>query len=211
MNYEETRIELIDAAQELLRKGLVEGTSGNLSVRLADGNVAMTPSSLSYETMTPDQIAIVDLDGNIVEGEHGPTSEKDLHLTCLRDHPDLNAVIHCHAMYATMFASVREPVPPVVEEFLVYIGGEVPVAEHRESGSVALGTEVSRYVGDRSAVLMANHGLLTVGTTLARAMHAAALVERTAHIVWGARLLGKVHDIPTEVNEKFGTFYVFMR
>ena len=99
---------LVETAQDLLSSGLVEGTAGNLSARLPDGNVVLSPSSLAYETMTPDDLVVVDLDGKVLAGERSPTTEKALHLACLRKHPELGAVIHSHAKYATMFAITRQ-------------------------------------------------------------------------------------------------------
>ncbi len=98
---------LVETAQELLRSGLVEGMAGNLSARLPGGSVVLSPSSLGYESMTPADLVTVDLDGKVLEGKRAPTSEKALHLACLRKHPELGAVIHSHAKYATMFAITR--------------------------------------------------------------------------------------------------------
>jgi L-fuculose-phosphate aldolase len=202
--------ELLATAVELLRRGLVEGTAGNLSVRLPDGNVALTPSSLDYEQMQLEDLVVLDLDGNVVEGSRPPTSEKALHLACLRRHEDIGAVIHSHALFCTMFAITRQPIPCVIEEFQVYVGGEVPVAEYQLTGSEELGEEAARWVGDRAAVLMANHGLLTVGRDPADAMKVASLVERTAQIVWGARLMGDVVPLPDAVMQRFAPIYKAM-
>lgn len=130
---------LLETARELLRRGLVEGTAGNLSARLPGGLVAMTPTSLDYDVMTLDDLVVVDMDGKVVSGARAPTTEKALHLACLRQHADIGAVIHCHALFATMFAVTRQPIPCVIEEFEVYVGGDVPVAEYRLTGSDALG------------------------------------------------------------------------
>jgi L-fuculose-phosphate aldolase len=211
LDAQQTKEMLLATAKEMLHKGLVEGTSGNLSARLPDGNIVLTPSSLPYETMTLDDLAVCDPDGNLVEGTRGPTSEKALHCACLRLHDDVGAVIHSHAKFATMFAVTRQPIPAVIEEFQVYVGGDVPVAEYKETGSDALAEEVAKHVGDRSAVLMANHGLLTVGVNPAHAMKIAALVERTAEIVWGARQLGTIHELPTELRDKWTSIYGFLR
>ena len=207
----ETREILLATAKDLLHKGLVEGTSGNLSARLPDGDVVMTPSSLDYETMTIDDLVVCDLDGNVVEGEREPTTEKALHLACLRTYSDIHAVIHSHAVYCSMFAVARRPIPCVIEELDVYVGGDVPVAEYRVTGSEELAAEVARHVGDRAAVLMANHGLLTVGKDPRDAMKVAALVERTARIVWGAGVLGEVVPLPKETREQFAPIYPLMR
>ncbi len=207
----EIKREVLDCAKQMLRTGLVEGTAGNLSARLPDGNVVMTPSSLDYEEMRLEDLVTVDLHGNVVEGERTPTTEKALHLACLRKHDDIGAVIHSHAMFATMFAITHQPIPCVIEEFDVFVGGEVPVAEYRLTGSDELGEEVSRWVADRGAVLMANHGLLTVGASPSKAMKVAHLVERTAKIVWGARSLGELVPLPRETLERFAPIYKLMR
>ena len=159
----ETKEILLATARDLLHRGLVEGTSGNLSARLPSGDVVMTPSSLDYEEMTLDDLVVCDLEGNIVEGERAPTTEKALHLACLRRYDDIHAVIHSHAVYCSMFAVARRPIPCVIEELDVYVGGEVPVAEYRMTGTDELAEEVARHVGVRAAVLLANHGLLAVG------------------------------------------------
>jgi L-fuculose-phosphate aldolase len=208
---DEIKRDLVETAKELLASGLVEGTAGNLSARLPDGNVVLSPSSLPYETMTVDDLVVCQLDGKVVEGTRAPTSEKALHLACLRRHADIGAAIHCHAMFATMFALVRQPIPCAIEEVDVYVGGEVPVAEYRLTGSDELGEEVARHVGDRGAVLMANHGLLTVGKDIRDALKVAKLVERTAQIVWGARALGPIVPLPAETLTKFAPIYKLLR
>jgi len=202
--------DVVDTARALLREGLVEGTAGNLSARLPDGHVVMTPSSLDYDVMEVPDLVVIDLDGNTIEGERPPTSEKALHLECLKRHRDIGAVIHSHALFCTMFAITHQPIPCVIEEFEVYVGGEVPVAGYEMTGSDALGAEVAQWVGDRGAVLMANHGLLTVGKDIRNAHKVAALVERTAQIVWGARQLGPLVELPEETRKRFAPIYKFM-
>ena len=203
--------EVIDTARELLRRGLVEGTSGNLSARLPDGNVVLTPSSLPYETMTVEDLVVVDLAGQVVRGARAPTSEKALHLGCLRRYPELGGVIHSHAKYSTMFAVTHQPIPCVIEEVDVFVGGDVPVAKYELTGSDELGEEVAHHVARRGAVLMANHGLVSVGRTIGEAMKVASLVERTAEIVWGARVLGELVPLPASTIERFSPIYMALR
>lgn len=199
--------ELLAVAKEMLDCGLVHGTAGNLAARLPDGNVVLTPSSLDYRTMTLDDLVVCDLDGTVVEGTRGPTSEKSLHLSALARHQDVGATMHCHAKYCTMFALTRQPIPAVIEEVLVFLGGDVPVAEYCTTGSVELADEVSRHLADRAAVLMANHGLFVVAPTSQRSLELAQLVELTAEIVWGAMLLGKIAPLPDEIVERFSSYY----
>ena len=137
---------LLATAKEMLHKGLVEGTAGNLAARLPDGNVVLTPSSLPYESMTLEDLVVCDLDGNVLEGTRGPTTEKALHLTVLREHDDVHATIHSHAMYATMFAVTRTTIPAVIEEFVVFVGGDVGCAEYRTTGTDELAVEVAKHL-----------------------------------------------------------------
>lgn len=202
---------VLDAARTLSARGLVEGTSGNVSARVDDRRVCLTPSSLAYDAMTLDDLVVVDLDGAVLEGERSPTTERALHLACYRAYPEVGGVVHSHPVHATMFAVARQPIPAAIEEVAVYIGGDIPVCDYVMTGTDELGDEVARRLADRAATLLANHGMVTVGSTPATALHAALVVERTAHIVWGARLLGATHDLPAKVNDDFGGVYRFVR
>lgn len=210
MTESEVRHSVLAVAKEMVSCGLVEGTSGNVSGRLPDGRVVLTPSSLDYDVMQLEDLVVTDAEGVVLEGDRPPTTEKALHLACLRRHRDIGAVMHCHALFASMFAVAREPIPCVIEEFDVYVGGEVSVAEYQMTGSDELAEEVSRWVGDRGAVLMANHGLLCVGKHPADALKVARLVERTAQIVWGAKLLGRPVPLPDSTLERFAPIYKMM-
>ncbi|MDE0885213.1 MAG: class II aldolase/adducin family protein [Myxococcota bacterium] len=198
---------ILSTAREMIAGGLVEGTAGNLSARLSAERVILTPASLSYETMEASDLVITDLKGKVIEGKRQPTTEMALHLACLTHHADIAAVLHCHPVYASMFAINREPIPSLIEEFDIHVGGDVPVADYRETGSEALATEVSGHLGERGAVLMANHGLLCVGKDPEHALSIALLVERTAKIVWGARLMGKPFALPKSTHQKYSPLY----
>ena len=208
---EEIKADLLWVAQESLRSNLVHGTAGNCAARLPDGNAVLTPSSLDYLTMTLDDLVVCDMDGNVLEGQRSPTSEKALHLTALRDHPEIGATMHCHAKFSTMFALTRTPIPAVIEEFDVFVGGDVDVAEYKTTGTEDLAVEVASHVGKKAAVLMANHGLFAVGKNPKDVLHIAALIERTAEIIWGARALGTVVPLPEAVNQQFSGYYRYGR
>jgi L-fuculose-phosphate aldolase len=208
---DEVKAEVLRVAQEMLTSGLVQGTAGNVAARLPDGNVVLTPSSLSYRAMTVDDLVVCNLDGEVIEGHRNPTSEKALHLTALRAHPELHATMHCHAKHCTMFALTGRPIPAVVEEFVVYVGGEVPVAAYQTTGTEELAIEVATHLGDRSAVLLANHGLFAIGKNPADVLHIAKLVERTAAIVSGAEQLGEIVPLPEETLTTFAGYYRFGR
>jgi L-fuculose-phosphate aldolase len=207
----ETKAQVLWVAKEMLRINLVQGTAGNLGARLPDGNAVLTPSSLDYTEMTLDDLVVCDLDGNVLEGTRSPTTEKALHLTALREHDNIDATMHCHAKFATMFALTRTPIPAVIEEFDVFVGGDVEVADYCTTGTDELAKEVAGRVGEKAAVLMANHGLFAVGKTPKDALHIASLVERTAEIVWGAQALGTIVPLPEEVGKTFQGYYRFGR
>ncbi|MBA2280338.1 MAG: class II aldolase/adducin family protein [Actinomycetota bacterium] len=207
-----SREAVLEAAKKMLADGLVEGTAGNISGRLDDGNVCLTPSSVAYETMTLDDLVVVDLEGAVVDGHRSPTTEKDLHLSVLRRYSEIGAVIHCHAVHATMFALAHEPIPAVIEEVVVYLGGEVPCCAYRGTGTRDLGEEVAAALADRGAALLANHGLVTCASNPEKALHNAALAERTAQIVWGTRAMGApIVPLPEKVNTDMAGVYRFIR
>ena len=207
LNDREIRESLLAVAKEMVGCGLVEGTAGNVSARLPNGDVVLTTSSVGYDVMTLEDLVVTDSAGTVQEGTQAPTTEKSLHLACLRKYSDIGAVMHCHALFASMFAVVRQPIPCVIEEFDVYVGGEVPVADYNLTGSDALAEDVSRWVKDRGAVLMANHGLLCVGKSPKDVLKVAKLVERTAKIIWGARMLGEPVPLPDSTLKQFAPVY----
>jgi L-fuculose-phosphate aldolase len=190
--------QVLAAAKELLEKGLVEGTSGNISARQEDGNIACTPSSLDYRVMKLEDIVIINPAGETVSGERNPTSEIKLHLACMNAYEDIAVVIHSHAVHATMFAVAQQPIPACIDEFTVYLGGDVRCTEYAMSGSDELGEQTVKALEDR-------------GADMHKAMHITALVERSAKIIWGARQLGAIHPLPEKVNKRFMGVYPYMR
>ena len=184
---EDVRDAVLAAAKAMYARGLVEGTAGNVSGRVDDGTVVMTPSSLSYATMDARRPRAGRPRRQGGRGRRSPTSEKALHLATLAAHPEVGGVVHCHAAYASMFAVAHKPIPAAIDEFVVYIGGDVPVCDYHASGHDSLGAEVASKLGDRSAALMANHGLVAVGKSVDDALHSALVVEHNAQIMWGAR------------------------
>ncbi len=203
--------QIVAAAKELLAKGLVEGTSGNISARMEDGHIACTPSSLDYRVMTADDICIVNPEGDQVQGERGPTSEKYLHLAVMNAYEDIAVCIHSHAVHATMFAVAQKDIPSCIDEFTVYLGGDVRCTDYAPSGSPDLAEQVVKALEDRGAALIANHGMVAVATTMEKAMHNTALVERSAQIIWGAKQLGMIYPLPEKINKNFANVYPYMR
>jgi L-ribulose-5-phosphate 4-epimerase len=202
--------QVVAAAHQMYADGLVVGTAGNVSGRQSDGNICLTPSSTPYDYVSLDNLAVVDVDGNPVEGGN-PSSEKAMHLNCYKKFPEVGGVVHCHPVHGSMFAVAGKPIPAVIEEVIVYIGGDVPVSAYATTGSDELAEEVVRHLGDRSAVLMANHGMICVGKSPADALHTAQVIEHTAKIVYGATVLGNVTPLPKQVVETFSGYYGMIR
>ena len=211
MSDPEVKADVVASALAMEEAGLVVGTAGNVSGRRADGTVCLTPSSTPYRDITADGLAVLGLDGTVVEGSGKPSTEKAMHLACYNAFAEVGGVVHCHPPHASMFAVAHRPIPACIEEVIVYVGGDVPVAGYRTTGTDELADEVVRHLGDRSAVLMANHGLLCVGRSPTDALHTALVVEHTARIVWGAEQLGGVVPLPDEIDENFRNIYGIIR
>ena len=204
---------VLAAAKDMLRRGLVEGTAGNISARRSDGNIVITPSSVDYAEMVLDDLVLVDPEGAVQYAKDGrhPSSEMYLHLACYQAFEDIGSVIHSHPVWATMFAIAHQPIPACIDEFAVYCGGEIRCADYAASGTPDVGANAVKALQDRGAALIANHGLVAVGLRPDKALHITALVERTAQIVWGARALGGPVPIPEEVNRNFAGVYSYLR
>ena len=204
---------VLDAAKDMLRRGLVEGTAGNISARRSDGNVVITPSSVDYRDMQIDDLVLVAPDGAVLRAADGrfPSSEMQLHLACYAAFDDIGSVIHSHPVWATMFAVAHEPIPACIDEFAVYCGGDVRCADYAASGTPEVGANAVKALEGRGAALIANHGLVAVGPRPDTALHITALVERTAQIVWGAKALGGPVPIPQDVNRNFAGGYTYLR
>lgn len=208
---EDAPVAVLAAAKEMLAKGLVEGTAGNISARMADGNICITPSSVDYREMALADLVVIDPSGATVSGERAPSSEKALHLAAYAAYDDVGSVIHSHPIHATMFAVAHESVPPCIDEFSIYVGGEVRCTSYAMSATEDVGKEAVKALDGRGAALIANHGMVAVAPNPAKALHITALVERSAHIIWGARQLSGVHPLPEEVDNNFANIYRFLR
>jgi L-fuculose-phosphate aldolase len=204
---------VLAAAKDMLRRGLVEGTAGNISARREDGNIVITPSSVDYSDMALDDLVLVDPEGAVRSAKdgRGPSTEMALHLACYRAFDDIGSVIHSHPVWATMFAVAHQPIPACIDEFAVYCGGEIRCADYAASGTPDVGHNAVKALEGRAAALIANHGLVAVGPPPHKAHHDTPMVERTAQIVWGAGALGGPVPIPDEVNKNFGAVYGYLR
>jgi L-fuculose-phosphate aldolase len=210
---DDTEAAVLAAAKDMLRRGLVEGTAGNISARREDGNLVITPSSVDYADMTLDDLVVVEPDGTVVHAADGrsPSTEMQLHLACYQAFDDIASVIHSHPVWATMFAIAHQPIPACIDEFAIYCGGDIRCSEYAASGTPEVGSNAVKALQGRAAALIANHGLVAVGPRPDKVLHVTALVERTAQIVWGARALGGPVPIPEDINTNFAGVYSYLR
>ena len=168
------RAAVADACRRLGAEGLLIGTAGNVSVRVGE-RVAITATGAVLARLTPDQVTVVDLDGNLVDGSLEPTSELDLHLGVYRRYGTC-AVVHTHAPMATALSCVLDELPCIHYQLLA-LGGSVRVAPYATFGTPELAESVLTALEGRGAALMANHGAVTHATTLDRAVEHALLLE----------------------------------
>ncbi len=184
---------------ELPKHNLVVWTSGNVSGRdFESGLVVIKPSGVPYEELTPHDLVIVDLDGQVVEGDLEPSVDTATHLYIYRHRPDVGGVVHTHSPYATSFAAVGRPIPVYLTAIADEFGGSIPVGAYAKIGGEEIGREIVRSIGESPAILMKNHGVFTVGPTPQAAVKAAVMVEDAAKTVHLALLLGKPDLIPDE-------------
>ncbi|RLC93833.1 MAG: class II aldolase/adducin family protein [Chloroflexi bacterium] len=196
---------VLEAVRHLARKGLVVGTSGNVSMRLSEPGgrelVGITPTACRYDALGVDDIVVLDFNGARVEGHLEPSIEKMLHIGVYKRRSGINAVIHTHPVFGCAFAVAGLEIPPVLDEQVACLGGEVRVADYAPPGSTDLVENVLKALGPRNAVLMANHGALAVGRDMQEALTASELLERAAMTYIWARVLGRVNPLPPEAIE----------
>jgi L-fuculose-phosphate aldolase len=180
---DELRSALVEAAREMLRLGLVSGTSGNASARDGDG-VLITPAGLSYERMTEDDLVALGTDGEAAESQREPSSERRVHLAIYAARLDVGAVVHTHSVHATAWSFLDEPLDTGTEELEAAAGGEVLTARFAPTGTDEIAAAAVEALGDRRAVLLARHGVVAVGETPAAALGTCVALERQAQIAW---------------------------
>jgi L-ribulose-5-phosphate 4-epimerase len=184
---------------ELPKNDLVKWTGGNVSARDREsGLVVIKPSGVMYDDLRPEDHVVVDLEGDIREGDLQPSSDTASHLYIYRNRPDVNGIVHTHSPYATAFAALGKPIPVYLTAIADEFGGPIPCAGFALIGGEEIGEQVVKHIGDSPAVLLKNHGVFTVGATVRDAVKAAVMVEDVARSVWLALQLGQPDEIPAE-------------
>lgn len=173
---------VVDTSKDLTHKGFLSATGGNLSVRIPGQSAfAITPSNYDYLKMIPDDICVLDMELNELQGERKPSVESAMHAAIYKVRPDVNAIVHTHQVYPSTLALIGEPIPALFDEQVRFLGREVKIIPYAPSGTSMLMKTVAKNVSDHNnAYIMANHGALLFGHDMERAVHNAAVLEKCA-------------------------------
>ncbi|MGI8880790.1 MAG: L-ribulose-5-phosphate 4-epimerase [Jatrophihabitans sp.] len=207
ISVDEAREQLVSLHQELVAYQLVAWTAGNVSARARDGDgdlLVIKPSGVSYAELTAESMIVCTLDGAVVAGQLSPSSDTAAHAYVYRHRPDVGGVVHTHSTYASAWAARNEEIPCVLTAMADEFGGPIPVGPFAEIGDDSIGRGIIATLdGHRSnAVLMANHGVFTIGADATKAVKAAVMCEDVARTVHLARQLGEVTPIPQDAVDR---------
>lgn len=187
----EERNAVVEYGKLMFSKGLTNGTTGNISVfNRQEGLMAISPSGIGYFETAPEDVVIMRLDGTVVEGLRKPSSEVHLHSEVYLNRTDADAVVHTHSDHSTVMACLRWELPAVHYMLSAVGGGHVPCAEYATFGSQALAVNAVKAMGSLKACFLANHGLLTCGPNLGKALELAEKVEWIAGVYLNTRAVG---------------------
>jgi len=195
---------------KMVESGLTTGTGGNLSIiDRNSGKVAVSPSGIEYAALQPRDVVVTDMQGNVIDGEAKPSSELGFHLSLYHRRKDVQAVVHTHSPYAVTMACLGWEIPAV--HYLVgFAGTKVPLAPYATFGTPELAEIVAEYIRNYNALLLANHGLVAVGSSMDTAFAAAEEIEFVARIYYQTKSIGNPVILPDEemdtVLEKFKTY-----
>ena len=192
--FAEARYDVFSHARKMWEAGLVVGSSGNVSARVADdpGLIAITPTSIIYDEMAAQQIVVVDLlTGKSVESKGEPSYELPMHRAIYREMPNVSAIVHTHSPFVTTLSVLRKSLPPVIDEMRMRFGGTIEVADYAPSGTENLGHNAVRALGNRPAAILANHGNVCVAADASTALQIAILMEAAARVYVQALQIGE--------------------
>ena len=210
---ENLKKEVYQAHLKLWENRLVMWTSGNVSGRDPKTDlVVIKPSGVSYDKLLPDNLVVVDLNGNVIEGNLKPSVDMATHLYVYKHMPDVMSVIHTHSTYASAFAAIGKPIPVCLTAMADFFGRDIPVGELVLIGEEEIGKEIVRKIGNSKAIIMKNHGPFTIGASVDDALKAAIFLEEAAKVLIMSKILGEPQPIPgfmvkilhKNYNEKYG-------
>ena len=194
----EMQAALCETAKKMYHSGLVAGTWGNLSVRIDDDYMVVTPSGMNYDTLDADDMVVMNMHDYTYRGHRKPSIEYYMHAELLLQNPGMNAVVHTHSTYALMMATARKPIPPVCDDQVQILGGDIRLAEYTMPGTLEMAKTIAEAMKGRAGALIPNHGAVTIGPTLDQALLASVVLEKTAQVYIGTLALGG----PVELGEK---------
>ena len=208
MMFEELRQEVFECLLELPKSRLVTMSSGTISGRDPETNlVVIKPSGFRYDKLTPTDLVVVDLDGQVVEGNLRPSSDTGTHLYIYRHRPDIIGIVHTHSPYANVFGVMGKPIPPCVTSAAM-LGGEIPLGGYVPVGGDEIGAEMLKKIGDSPAIVMQSHGVYTISdSSVWKATVLAAEVEEIAKIAHLAMLHGEPIILTSEQVAEFQEIY----
>lgn len=202
--------EIVKYARIVSEAGFTKGTWGNISVYF-DDLIYITPSGYPYDLLKPEDIVVVDMQGNKLYGNLKPSSELPLHIEIYKNRKDIKSIIHTHPVYSTVISLTVSEIPPIVEDAVMILGERLRVSEYALPGSWELAKNVFIAIGQNNCVFLRNHGLVCVGENLHEAFVATQVAEKTAQIYIEALKIGKVIEIPQEhakaLRKKYLTSY----
>src|SRR5512145_2255864 len=174
--------QIVETARELVRKGYLMATGGNISIRIQDQNCfAITPSNYDYLKMTPNDVCVLDIDLNLLEGHLKPSVESSMHGAVYQVRPDVNAIVHTHQVYTSALTLIKSPIPALFDEQARFLGRSVEIIPYAPSGTGMLKNTVAKHVKNRNnAFMMQNHGALVFGHDMQRAIHNVEILEKCA-------------------------------
>ena len=197
---------------KMTRAGLVVAKEGNVSARLpGEEKIAITPSQIPYDVMTPEDILIVNFNEEVILGKLDPSIETKMHLAVYKARSDVGGVIHTHSPYATVLACVNGKIPPILDEQTVFLGGEVETTPYAMSGTLEIAANAAQALRERDATLLANHGTICCGKNLDEALRNAILVEALAKILVTAKTMGEITLVPAGVVDVQKQYYQYKR
>lgn len=193
LNVHKIKQEICEIGQRIYNKGFAAANDGNITYRVSEKEVVCTPTMISKGFMKPDDLCVVDMEGNQLSGRRKRTSEVKLHLAIMKARPEIKSVVHCHPPHATAFGIAREPVPqcvlPEVEIFL----GDVPITKYEIPGGQDFADTILPYVHKSNVIILANHGTVSYGETVEKAYWWTEVLDAYCRMLMLARGLGRVN------------------
>lgn len=209
IKYLEIREKVVTYSRKLQAERLVYSCAGNISVRIPEEPelLACTPSSTQYDLLEPEDIAIVDLDGTLIDGRRAPTSEVQMHTLYCKHRPEIGGIVHTHGKAVMTFATLNWTLPPILTGLCEAAGGAVYTSPYSQPETDQMYTYTEPYLRNRGATFLQHHGLLAIGADLEHAFHTASVVEGACEVYLSARQFGEVPELPAPQVEWIASYF----